>query len=190
MRKYVIDINPEKCTACRICELSCSFKNHGEINPSKSRIKVNIFHDDFFFYPHVCSQCEEAWCAAICPNHALIRDPKTGVVKLDETRCVGCRMCVQACPFGAMGFDMEKGISEKCELCDGDPECVKSCFYGALTFKRVDNVTADKGKRFAKQLKNAKMKPQISASQPDSESNPASESQAQFISEISNPMEV
>lgn len=152
MLKY-IEINSEKCTACRICELACSFHHHGEINPSKSRIKVNIFHEDFFFYPAVCNQCDDAWCVNICPNMALSKDRTTGVVSVDETRCVGCRMCIQACPFGAMGYDSEKGISEKCDLCGGDPECVKTCFYGALAFKPIETSVADRSRKFAQKLK-------------------------------------
>lgn len=155
MSTYFIQVNPEKCTACRICELACAFENHGEINPSKSRIRVSIFHKYFFFYPNVCNQCEDAWCANICPNSALVKDRNTGVVKLNESRCVGCRMCVQACPFGAMGFDAEKGVSEKCNLCDGDPECVKSCFYGALEFKPVALAVIGKSFGFAQKLKSS-----------------------------------
>ena len=154
MPKY-IEVDFEKCTACRICELACSFHHHGEINPSRSRIKVNIFHEEFFFYPGVCSQCEDAWCVNICPNLALVKDRAKGVVSVDETRCVGCRMCIQACPFGAMGFDSEKGISEQCDLCGGDPECVKTCFYGALTFKRLETAVADRSRRFAQKLRSS-----------------------------------
>lgn len=155
MSNFYIQVNPDKCTACRTCELACSFQHHGEINPSKSRIKVNLFHEDFFFYPNVCNQCEDAWCVNICPNSALVKDRKTGVVKLDESRCVGCRMCVQACPFGAMGFDSEKGVSEKCDLCGGDPECVKCCFYGAIEFKSMETAVVAKSHRFAEKLKSS-----------------------------------
>ena len=155
MSHYYIQVNPEKCTACRICELSCSFRHHREINPSRSRIRVNIFHEDFFFYPNVCNQCEDAWCAGICPNYALIKDRKSGVVKLDESRCVGCRMCVQACPFGSMGFDSRNGISEKCNLCDGDPECIKSCFYHAIEFKPVETAVMARSHNFARKLKSS-----------------------------------
>lgn len=155
MSKYYISINPDKCTACRTCEIACSFQHHTEINPSRSRIKVNIFHEDFFFYPSVCNQCDDAWCVNICPNHALSRDRNTGIVHVNEMRCVGCRMCIQACPFGAMGFDVEKGIAEKCDLCGGEPECVKNCFYGALEFKRLESVVADRSRSFARKLKSS-----------------------------------
>ena len=151
----IISVIPDRCTACRICEIVCSFRHHGEINPAKSRIKVNIFHEDFFFYPSVCNQCDDAWCVNICPNYALQKDSSSGVVTVDESRCVGCRMCVQACPYGAMGYDSQKQISEKCDLCDGDPECVKNCFYGALEFKQPATVVSHRSRAFAQKLKSS-----------------------------------
>ena len=151
----IISVNPELCTACRICEVACSLANHGEINPAKSRIRINMFHEDFFFYPSVCNQCEDAWCVNICPNSALHKEPSTGAVVVDASRCVGCRMCIQACPFGTMGYDEEQGIAEKCDLCGGDPECVKHCFYGALEFKQPSTVSAYRSRIFAEKLKSS-----------------------------------
>ena len=151
MSKSIV-VNPDRCTGCKICELVCSFKHHGEFNPSKSRIKVNIFPKEAFFYPNVCSQCVEAWCAKICPASALKRNEKTGVIELQVTRCVGCKMCMQACPFGVMGFDSEKGVSDKCDLCGGEPECVKYCFYNALQYKEPEVATSHKGRVFAEKI--------------------------------------
>ena len=54
---------------------------------------------------------------------------------VDTTKCVGCGMCVHACPFGAVGFDKDRGRPFKCDLCGGDPLCVRFCEPGALTFK-------------------------------------------------------
>ncbi|MBE0479773.1 MAG: 4Fe-4S dicluster domain-containing protein [Dehalococcoidia bacterium] len=151
MSKSIV-VNPDRCTGCRICELVCSLKHHGEYNPVKSRIKVNIFPRDFFFYPNVCSQCENAWCARICPAGALSRHSESGVVELDEMKCVGCKMCMQACPFGTMGYDSDRGISEKCDLCGGDPECVKHCFYNALEYKEPEVAMSHKGKVFVQKI--------------------------------------
>ena len=152
MRKVLV-VNPDRCTACRMCELVCSFRHHGEFNPSKSRIRVNQFPKDFFYYPAVCSQCDEAWCARICPNDALERNPETGAVEVNEGRCVGCRMCMQACPFGVMGYDGEKQISEKCDLCGGDPECVRYCYYGALEYKEPGVAMVHKSRSFSQKLR-------------------------------------
>jgi len=64
-------------------------------------------------------------------------------------------MCIQACPFGAMGYDEEQGIAEKCDLCAGDPECVKHCFYGALEFKQPPTVSSYRSRIFAEKLKSS-----------------------------------
>lgn len=138
-----IEINLDKCTACRICEYTCSTHNFQEINPSKSRIKVQIVAKDFFFYPIVCKQCGTAPCLEVCPKEALVRNDQTGAVELVEDNCIGCRLCVKACPFGAMGFSKEDKLADKCDLCGGDPECVKHCFYGALEFKDIDKVSEE-----------------------------------------------
>ncbi len=69
-----IEVNLENCTACRICEFICSTHNFGEINPSKSRIKVKIISKDFFFFPVVCKQCSKAPCIEVCPKEALVRN--------------------------------------------------------------------------------------------------------------------
>jgi len=150
-----IEVNPENCTACRICEFICSTHNFGEINPSKSRIKVKIIAKDFFFFPVVCKQCSKAPCIEVCPSEALMRNEITGAVELVEDNCIGCRLCVKACPFGAMGFTKENKLADKCDLCGGDPQCVKHCFYGALEFKEVDKVSEEISMNYIKQIKHA-----------------------------------
>lgn len=51
-------IHPERCTACRACELACSMKHRGEFNPSRSRIQVNVFLEDALCIPTACTQCD------------------------------------------------------------------------------------------------------------------------------------
>ena len=69
--------HPERCTACRACELACSMKHYGEFNPSRSRIQVNIFLEEAVYIPTACTQCDQAWCAKICPTNAIVRDRST-----------------------------------------------------------------------------------------------------------------
>jgi Fe-S-cluster-containing hydrogenase component 2 len=64
---------------------------------------------------------------AACPKNAIHRDPVSGWVLLDESACVGCKMCVSACPTGAMNFEAQLGIAYKCDMCSGDPECARVC---------------------------------------------------------------
>ena len=75
----------------------------------------------------VCQQCEDPLCMAMCPAGALSRSPETHAVVVDPDKCLGCRTCVEVCPFGAPSVDPRTGKSEKCNLCDGDPTCVKVC---------------------------------------------------------------
>lgn len=148
-----IEVDLEKCTACRLCEFACSTHHFGEVNPSRSRIKVQIVAKDFFYYPNVCRQCGKAPCMAVCPKDALTRNAGTGAVEVDRGACIGCRMCITACPFGTMGFDPVEKVADKCDLCGGEPRCVQHCFYGALAFKDSDRAIADQSRRYVKQYK-------------------------------------
>jgi len=152
----VLSILPEKCTACRACELACSLKHTGTLNPSRSRIKVNVFLEEAVYIPTACTQCSGAWCAKICPTNAILRDDSYMAYYVDNSRCVGCKMCVLACPFGAMELYPDHGKAEKCDLClsiDGDPECVKFCTPGALLFTEEDVSAKTKQLATARRLK-------------------------------------
>jgi Fe-S-cluster-containing dehydrogenase component len=74
----------------------------------------------------------------MCPVTALRRDEGTHAVVVDVDRCLGCRTCVEVCPFGAPSVDPRTGKSEKCTLCDGDPICVKVCAFDAIKFMPAD----------------------------------------------------
>ena len=129
-------VEPEKCTGCRTCELFCSLRNFGEVNPARARIHVVRSQEDNIIttVPVVCQQCEDPLCMAMCPAGALSRNLETNAVVVDHDKCLGCRTCVQVCPFGAPSVDPRTGKSEKCDLCGGDPICVKFCSQEALKF--------------------------------------------------------
>jgi len=147
----VLVIDYEKCTGCRLCEQVCSVKHEGVSNPARSRIKIVKWEQEGRYVPIGCQQCESAPCMAVCPVKAISRDETLNRVMIDYDVCIGCRMCVAICPFGAMLFDILAKRVIKCDLCDGDPLCVKFCDVGAVqyvdaseqgTAKRV--VAADK----------------------------------------------
>ena len=136
-----LNVYPEKCTSCRLCELACSFKKTGEFNPARSRIQVNMFPEEAFYVPITCTQCAEAWCMQACPARAISRDQESAVVLVDEERCVGCRMCTLACPFGVITYDTAKKKAIKCDHCDGDPECVQFCPTTAIAYESGTKTT-------------------------------------------------
>lgn len=96
---------------------------------------VRLYGEGLFAaVPVTCRQCEEPLCVSLCPAGALDRRDDDGVVVVDQASCIGCRTCVEVCPWGAPSIDVRIGTAQKCTLCDGDPACVKVCAERALTF--------------------------------------------------------
>jgi Fe-S-cluster-containing hydrogenase component 2 len=131
MRK--LTVNPEKCVACRTCELMCSFKHFGKFSPSLSSVKVIDNSKTLISAPAVCMQCDNADCLEACPTDAISVDGN-GVVVIDLDSCIACHACVSACPYDAMKVSPADEKVFKCDLCGGDPQCVKYCNAGALEF--------------------------------------------------------
>ena len=105
----VLHINPEKCNGCLQCEMACSFENYGVFAPAKSRIKVFDFHETGKKVPYTCTQCDEAWCLHACPVEAITLDNLTGAKVVNDSTCVGCKVCTIACPFGTVNYVQDTG---------------------------------------------------------------------------------
>lgn len=146
-----LHINPAKCTGCLQCEMACSFENEGLFNPAKSRIKVFTFHHEGRFAPYTCTQCSDAWCQKACPVDAIRVDRDTGAKVIVEARCVGCKVCTIACPFGTVNYNSATGKVIKCDLCGGDPACAKACPTAAITYVDADWTGLDRMRAYAGQ---------------------------------------
>lgn len=157
MRKS-LQFDLDKCTGCRTCEMVCSLTHTGECNPLKSRIHVTRMKLDGVMIPVYCKQCVNAPCAKNCPENAIYRDEKTGVVLIDYAKCIGCKNCIQYCPFGAMTLDPETEQVIKCDLCGGDPQCVKYCIDNALVNHRYDDVGKPKRDRYTEKVARSYLK--------------------------------
>ncbi len=150
VKALVIDY--EKCAGCLTCEMACSIKHEGVINPFQSRIKVVKGEIEGEGTPMTCAHCESAPCKAICPVKAISRDEELGRVMIDYDICIGCRMCVAVCPFGVVRFDVIGSRVIKCDLCDGDPLCAKFCGYEALQYIDISEQSVMKRKLMADKL--------------------------------------
>ncbi len=140
MSKMLI-VDYGKCTGCRLCELVCSVKHTGASNPSRANVHVVKWEDEGFYLPMLCQHCVDAPCTSVCPTNAIYRDEGLNRVMVDYDLCIGCKACVAACPFGAMGFDeIEKKVI-KCDICDGEPLCVRFCDMKAIDY--VDATTSN-----------------------------------------------
>lgn len=123
----ILNVDIEKCTGCRLCEVVCSAKHERASNPAKARIHFIKLNEDRILVPIFCNHCEEAPCRVVCPTHARFRDEQIGRVGVDCDRCIGCKVCMAVCPFGAIAFGWEAKRVNSCSLCDGDPTCGKFC---------------------------------------------------------------
>lgn len=102
-----------------------------------------------------CFHCIEPACASVCPVAALYKDPDNGVVSYDSTKCIGCRYCQMACPFGIPKYEWEKASPSvvKCQLCHhrykdgGYSACCEFCPTGASIFGKVVDLREEAKRR-------------------------------------------
>ena len=149
MDKKIMMIDPDKCTGCRNCELVCSVKHYGVSNPSLARIHIVKWENIGLYIPMSCQQCEDAPCMTVCPKDAIHRDQKLDSVSIDHDLCIGCKMCVSACPFGAMRWNSNRSRVFKCNLCQGDPQCVRFCYTKAVDYVEAGKLSTDRMRQAA-----------------------------------------
>lgn len=141
LSKGVIMIDPDKCMGCRSCENICALYHENEVGTSLARI--HVLKDwrepgssiEAEFVPMTCRQCPNPMCALSCPVDAITVDAKTGARVVDQDKCIGCEICLGACPFDPPRIQANRTIKKafKCDLCGGEPMCVKVCPASALT---------------------------------------------------------
>ncbi len=90
-------------------------------------------------FPRSCLHCDNAACVTVCPTGASYKRALDGIVLVDEAKCIGCKLCAWACPYGAREFDVAARVIKKCTLCvdriynealevwDRQPACVQVC---------------------------------------------------------------
>jgi Fe-S-cluster-containing hydrogenase component 2 len=120
------------CTGCCLCQLACSQKITGGFNPRRSVLKIDHARENLVHFPIVCTQCQNPFCASVCPVQAISLDQEGLAWTVDPEACTGCGLCAQYCPLGVIHLDQDTQTAVKCDLCGGDPECVRACPTGAL----------------------------------------------------------
>lgn len=128
-------LNLDICSACEQCVAGCSYYYHLD-NRGIDRLR------ELATYALVCRQCEEGTCVQACPVEALERN-EDGVLTRYSMRCIGCKSCAHACPFGTIYVELLPYKLSDCDYCvdraeEKAPLCVRSCPYGALEFKEVE----------------------------------------------------
>lgn len=162
--RYGFVIDKQRCIGCHTCSVACKIENNIPDDVWWNRIlteggdEMDIPAGEFpnttiSYLPVNCQHCENPACVKVCPVGATYKDPETGIVRQDYDKCIGCRMCMAACPYtGVRSFNWEeprytlgmdlgsasspkhqKHTVEKCTMCwhrvaEGEePACIAAC---------------------------------------------------------------
>ncbi len=151
MKRIMIDA--DKCDGCKNCSIACMNAHRMDsddtniytLNPADPTLESRNFirlTQEKKYTPVFCRHCDSPACANGCMSGALQKDPKTGLVKYDATKCGHCYMCVMNCPFGVLKADRAtNSYVVKCDFCQesgGDPSCVKMCPKKAIFVEEVE----------------------------------------------------
>ena len=162
----VIDLNT--CVGCSACVTSCKeWNTSGQAGPMTDMMPYGEDPHGTFFnrvqsfevgtypntqmvhFPKSCLHCEEPPCVPVCPTGASYKREEDGIVLVDYDKCIGCKYCSWACPYGAREIDEKQKVMKKCTLCvdriydqslpesERQPACVLACPADARIFGDV-----------------------------------------------------
>ena len=146
--RYGFVIDQRKCIGCHACTVACKEENQVPLGVNRTWVKYiekGVFPDTRRYFSVMrCNHCDNAPCVTICPTVALYRRPD-GIVDFDGERCIGCKSCLQACPYDALYIDPETKTAAKCHYCAHrveaglEPACVVVCPVQAIVPGDLDD---------------------------------------------------
>lgn len=142
-------IDLDRCIGCHGCEVACKQENGVALGVHWNKVLTvgptgNYPDVEMYFLPTMCQQCLDAPCIKVCPTGASYRH-ENSIVLVNKEKCIGCQLCVKACPYGARTLNPETNVVEKCTLCmqlqaaGQEPACVKNCATKARFLGDVDD---------------------------------------------------
>jgi Fe-S-cluster-containing dehydrogenase component/formate-dependent nitrite reductase membrane component NrfD len=160
MTKYAFVIDQRKCIGCHACTVACKAEHDVPIGVYRTWVKY-IEKGEFpntrrYFLVNRCNHCDDAPCVAICPTKALFKR-KDGIVDFDSSRCIGCKSCMQACPYDALYIDPYSHTAAKCNYCAHrtevglEPACVIVCPEHAIIAGDMHNPNSEIAKIIARE---------------------------------------
>lgn len=142
----------DSCIGCHACTVACKSEHDVPLGVNRTWLKYvetgTFPNTGRSFTVMRCNQCDDAPCIAICPTSALHRAPN-GVVDFDDSRCIGCKACMNACPYDAIYINPETKTAHKCNFCNHrvdvglEPACVVVCPTHAIVSGDLDDPTSE-----------------------------------------------
>lgn len=118
---YSMVIRVDRCIGCRRCVEGCVAANavpsYGWRTLVLEREVRQALGQKREFIPVLCNQCNNPPCVRACPVTATYKDPQNGIVMMDNKKCIGCKICLAACPYDARYYNEERGAVDKCDFC-------------------------------------------------------------------------
>jgi Fe-S-cluster-containing dehydrogenase component/formate-dependent nitrite reductase membrane component NrfD len=150
--KYAFVIDQRKCIGCHACTVACKAEHDVPIGVYRTWVRY-VERGEFpntrrYFLVNRCNHCDDAPCVAICPTRALYKRPD-GIVDFDSSRCIGCKSCMQACPYDALYIDPNTHTAAKCNYCAHrtelglEPACVVVCPERAIIAGDLHNPASE-----------------------------------------------
>lgn len=136
--RLFVDLDICASSECKLCDVQCSYFYHPDNNGIRSVIELAT-------YVLVCRKCKNAHCINACPVDALEQqEEKNWVLVRHNMRCISCKSCSHACPYGTIYPENVPKLIHNCDFCfdrrgkEGEPLCTKTCPHGALSLKSAD----------------------------------------------------
>ena len=154
MSRAALIVDLDKCIGCHACTVACKTANDVALGENWGYVYQVGPHGDFpnieqYWLPLQCQQCESAPCIEACPTGASYRDEETGLVVIDRNACIGCQLCMSACPYSVRVYNEAANIVDKCSCCPElrakgeEPACVAACCANARYFGDLDDPASD-----------------------------------------------